>query len=112
MLINKQITLSENDVVTIKLLSSEELVTRYKGEDATHYIVSKPLALTLMPNPKTGETQPAFVPYTISVDMSSDVRIPKTAVMLIALSRKDANAAYTQQTSALAVPTNPGLVVP
>jgi hypothetical protein len=104
--------LSENDVVTIKLMSSEELVARYKGEDANTYIVSKPLALTLMPNPQTGETQPAFVPYTISVEITNDVRIPKSAVMLIGQSRKDAAAAYTQQTSRLTVPANPGLVVP
>jgi hypothetical protein len=102
MLIQK--ALQENEVVTVKLTSGEELVTRYKSDAGDSYIVTKPLALSVMQDPQTGNQGIGFVPFTISADTDNDVRIPKTSVMLIAKSKKEAAAGYIKQTSSLTVP--------
>lgn len=87
---------NQGDVLTFKLTSGEEMVARYQSETATDYQISKPITLTPTPNGSLGMISSVF-----SAELNSNVNLQKTAVAIIAHSKKEFADEYTRATSGI-----------
>lgn len=95
MLISKPIEVGS--IVTIKLTSGEELVSRLSEETDTHYKLSKPLVLTM------GPQGIAMVPYLFTVSPEKDISLNKHTVTVIVETDKPAADQYLQGTTGIAL---------
>jgi len=95
MLITKPI--SAGSIVTIKLTSGEEIVSRFEGETDTHYKLSKPLVLTM------GPQGIAMVPYMFTVSPDKDISLSKSTITVIIETDKPAADQYLQGTTGIAL---------
>ena len=85
-----------NDVITFKLYSGEEMITRIQEEHADHYMVIKPMCL--IPSPSG---QMALAPGVFSIDPKDPVRLNKLSVAMQAKTVQDIANQYLQQTTGL-----------
>lgn len=95
MLITKGISVGE--VVTIKLNSGEEIVGKLSDENDTHYVISKPMVLSMTPQGI------GMMPYLITVEPDKDVPIKKAAVGVILESAREFANQYVQGTTGIAL---------
>lgn len=72
MLISKGITAGE--VITLKLVSGEELVARLSEETDSHYVLNNTRVIGM------GQQGPGFMPYLFTVDPEKDIRLTKSTV--------------------------------
>lgn len=93
----------EGDVVTLKLINGEEMVTRLEKDETSDITITRPLVLTM--NPQSG--QPMLVPWLMSVDPTSSTKykIEKTKIVCIVKTAKDVGDSYTQSTSGIVTAT-------
>ncbi len=108
MLIQKPIT--EQDVVTIRLVSGEEIVGRLASDTETHLTLSKPISIGIQ---MVGQNQAqlAFSPFMASVDDSGSLTFNKAAlVTLPAKTREDVKKSYLTATSSIEMPAKQGLI--
>jgi hypothetical protein len=108
MLISKNY--QKNDVVTVKLVTGEELIGYYEEHDDTHVTMRKPV----VPVP-TQQGSVGLAPYLMSSDYMTDnekIMINGQAVVTISKTNKSFADAYSQQVSGLDMSTssNPGLI--
>ncbi len=94
-----------NDVITIKLVSGEEVIGYYVEENMGEIVLRKPV----VPVP-TSEGQMALAPYIMSSSYlregPGEVPFNKQTVVTTLSTSKEFKAAYTQQVSGLDL--NPG----
>lgn len=101
-----------NDVVTVKLVSGEEVIGYYVGEDAEGITLRKPV----VPVP-TGQQSMGLAPFVMSSDYLSggdaEIRFNKPTVITTVKTNKQFGDAYTQQVSGLnmSAAKSPGLIV-
>jgi len=95
MLISKGAAIGE--VVTLKLVTSEELIGKLVEETATHYSVERPL--TLVMSAKGLGLQPWL--FTVNTDKA--IKIPKDKVIIIEATLKEMSDNYLQGTSGIAL---------
>ena len=93
MLIDKGVTAGE--VVTIKLTSGEELISKLEEETATHFKLSKPMVLSM------GPKGIGMVPYLITADPDKSVKIKNATVTAIEATQKEFADSYIQQTTGI-----------
>jgi len=93
MLISKGVAVGE--VVTIKTTAGEEIVAKLVEDGVMGVKVNKPLCLTAT---KDGI---GLVPFLFTTDPDADVTISKNAIMVLAVTIKDAADRYTQQTTGI-----------
>jgi hypothetical protein len=93
MLIKKGI--STNEIVTLKLVTSEELVGKLKEETDTHYIIEHPLTLVM------SQKGLGLQPWLFTVDTEKDFSFPKEKVMIIMPTMKEMAVNYLQGTSGI-----------
>jgi len=74
MLINQPI--STNEIVTLKLISGEEVIAKYISEDATSVTVSKPLALV-----NNGQAM-VLAPFVMTAEKLDSVRFLSSSLMI------------------------------
>lgn len=96
MIINKGY--AQNDVVTMKLTSGEELIARYMEETDTTYVITKPVSLVPTPQGSLG-----MVPALFSAELTtgSKINLQKSAVSMHTHCRKDVADEYTRGTSGI-----------
>lgn len=94
MLIEKSI--KENDVITIKLTSGEELMCRLVEERDDYFKVSKPLVVGMTNN------GPALMPFLFTVHPDKDVKIHKP-VTIVELSDEEFAKQYIKSTTNIAI---------
>jgi len=93
MLINKGITAGE--IITLKTTAGEEIVGKLVEEGTTTVTVSKPLCLTATAKGV------GLVPFLFTTDPDADIAINRHAIMVMALTVKDAKDTYIQQTTGI-----------
>jgi hypothetical protein len=109
MLLDK--TLKENDVVSIKLTSGEEVIAKYISEDEKVYNLFRPVVLA------QGPQGVQLAPYVMTADKNEHMSFLKTAVVTApAKTQPNVANSYLELTSgikkATAMPdAPPGLVV-
>lgn len=99
MLLSKQFNTS--DVLTFKLTSGEELIARYQGETATEYQVTKPITLTPTPTGNLGMIATVF-----SAELNTSINLQKSAVAIVAHTKKEFSDEYTRATSGIKPASN------
>ena len=87
----------KGDIISIKLVTGEELVARFEEETDTNITVDKPMSLQIGPQ-GVGITQ-------FMLNMDSKVTISKHNCLVIALTRKEMSDQYIQGTTGLAMPS-------
>ena len=89
----------KSDIISIKLVTGEELVARFEEETDTDITVDKPMSLQIGPQ-GVGISQ-----FMLTMDMDSKVTISKHNCLVIALTRKEMSDQYIQGTTGLAMPS-------
>jgi len=109
-----QTKIKTNDVVTIKLVSGEEVIGRFVQEDTTSITLRKPV----VPVP-AGQQSMGLAPFVMSCDYlhsdtNNEIKFNKdTMIISPMLTNKQFADAYLQQTGGLDLSTsNPGLITP
>lgn len=100
------ISVKPNDIVTIKLVSGEEVLAKLSNITSTTYEVSKPFTLV------NSGTQAGVVimPYIMSAEENSIIPINMTVVAAITKAASTFISEYTRLTSKIQMVTNPDLV--
>lgn len=97
-----QTPIKANDVIAMKLVTSEEVIAKVLDINDKQIIVSKPLAMTLMPT-NNGGANVAFVPWSLAMDESEKVTFERSSIVATYKARKEAQATYVQQTTGLTI---------
>ena len=95
MLIKKPISL--NEIVTIKLTSSEEVIGRLTAETDESITLSKPVCLQMT------QRGPALVQWIMTADPERDVDIPKTYVIVTIPTQKEIVDMYVPSTTGISL---------
>jgi hypothetical protein len=96
MLFEKPVT--EGSIVSIKLITGEEVIAKLVEDSVMSYKISKPVILS-----STSKGM-AFVPYLLTVSMDKDLVINKHAVVALSATDKDFANQYIQSTTGIALP--------
>lgn len=95
MLIDKGV--SSGEVVTLKLTSGEELITKLVEDNLAFYKVSKPLVLSMTPKGI------GMMPYLFTVSQEKDIKISKSTVVVIESTDKEFADQYLSGTTGIAM---------
>lgn len=112
MLIDKQIGVG--DIISLKLISGEELIGKIKNINSSEFTINKPLILNVVAIPaQDGSMQHALQlsPFMFGLDEANDIKIPMTGFIAYTKTRNEMKQSYLQETSSIEVPKGPTLVV-
>jgi hypothetical protein len=93
MLLNKPKT--PGDVITLKLTSGEEIISRFEEENATGIKISKPMVLSMTPKGV------GMMPYLFTVNPDTEITISYTAISVSAKTDEDFAKQYTTSTTGI-----------
>lgn len=93
MLIEKP--LKTGDVVSMKLSSGEEIITKLEEELPEFYKISKPLMVAAT------QQGLGLAPYMFTIDIDSPIKINKNNVICINSTEKDMASQYIQNTTGI-----------
>lgn len=102
MLINKQNTM---DIVSIKLVTGEEIIGTLLNKTDHTLTLKKPIALTIT------QTGLSFIPYIISSDVQSEtpeIEFNRNTVISISKTHKSFADKYIETTTGIKIPNNVG----
>jgi hypothetical protein len=101
MLLQKPI--QPNDVVTLKLITGEELITRLVDQTNGKITVSKPMVVNLGQD-RTGNIGIQMLPYfLLTGNPDAKLTLDEKNVIVMTLSNDQAKNSYTQSSSGIAV---------
>lgn len=83
------------DIVTIKMVSGEELVGKLEQEDDKHVKVKTPLTLV------ASQQGIGLQPFLFTAELEKSYRIKQSAITLITITKKEFADGYSQQMSGL-----------
>ncbi len=95
MLINKGV--SSGEVVTLKLVTSEELVGKLVEETANEYVIERPLTLVMSAKGL------GLQPWLFTVDTEKPIKISKDKVLVISATLKEMSDNYLAGTTGIAL---------
>jgi hypothetical protein len=95
MLIDKGVMAGE--IVTLKLTSGEELVAKLVENNTEHFILSKPLVLSMSPQGI------GMVPYLFTVSPDKEIKLNKGTVTVIEATDKSFSDQYIQGTTGIKI---------
>lgn len=95
MLIDKGVGAGE--VVSLKLISGEEILAKLVEETATEYKISKPLVLSV------GQQGLGMIPLMFTIDPEKDIKISKSSVIVICNTDKQFANQYLQATTGITI---------
>jgi hypothetical protein len=93
MLIDRGVT--QGEVITIKLTSGEEIVSKLVEETDGYYKLSRPLVIGHTPQ------GPGLMPYLFTVSPDKEIKILKTAVTVVEATDKSFADQYVQGTTGI-----------
>lgn len=95
---------SEGDVVTLKVISGEEILGRFVSEDMSSITISKPLMIAMTPK------GPAMAPVMVTVNPETQLSFNKQAIIVSAICFKEIADQYIYQTTGIQ-PVSAGSIV-
>lgn len=95
---------SDNDVVSLKLSSGEEIVGRFTKDDLVSITLHKPLMIAMTPK------GPAMAPVMMTVNPDAGLTFSKSLVVAIAETDRDIANQYMFQTTGIQ-PVSAGSIV-
>lgn len=87
---------SENDVVTLKLVNGDEIITRFISETTDEITIEKPLAITIGPQGL------GMIPW-LFLGAKNEVTLKRQHVFVMMHSKKEAADQYMQGTTGIAL---------
>src|SRR5271167_3811683 len=100
MLIQKT-TISANDIVSFKLVTTEEIIAKVVSVNDTTVTIEKPLLLQLSMDANNGQPSVQMLPFWVLSAELTKVDLQKSHIMAMALSNDGAKKGYLQNTSSL-----------
>lgn len=98
------IKLEKDTVMSIKLISGEEIVAKLVDWDDDFYYLNAPLGVGM--NPQGLQLMPSL----FTSNQNPDAALNRIAVTLMAPSREDVEQAYTQSITGLSVPAKKQII--
>lgn len=95
MLIDKGVAAGE--VVTLKLVSGEEIISKLVEDNLAYYKISKPLVLSMT------QKGLGMMPYLFTVNPEKDLKIFKASVVVIEVTDKEFADQYLAGTTGIAM---------
>jgi hypothetical protein len=92
------------DIVSLKIITGDELIGKYVKEDMTSFTIARPVMLAMTKN------GPAMAPVMMTVTPEADYTINKAAVMLSGTTVKEIAEQYLFQTTGIQ-PVSAGSIV-
>lgn len=86
---------SDRDVVSLKLISGEEVLGRFASEDMTSITLDKPLMIAMTPK------GPAMAPVMMTVNPDASLTFSKQAITISAHCYKEIADQYVYQTTGI-----------
>lgn len=90
-------TYKDNDVISFKLSSGEEIIGRYVREDEASYFITKPSILMM------NQQGMGMVPYMFTVNPDADYAVNKSTVITHAITDNEIAKQYLAKTSGIAL---------
>ena len=84
-----------NDIISMKLVTGEEIITKYVDGSESSVRVSKPLVLSITPQ------GPAMTPFLFTAEINSEIDLPKHAIVAIASTDKSTASQYIKGTTGI-----------
>ena len=94
----------QNDIITIALISGQEVLGKLISEDDTSIVIRRPLTIAF------GPQGAAFQPFTMTGDSEGEVSFMKDKVVAVLKTNKETTEGYRAATSGLVVPEKGGLI--
>lgn len=88
-------TFKANDIITMKLVTGEEVISKFIESNETGYKVNKPLVLSITQN------GPAMTPFLFTADLDGEITLPKNCVIAIASTEKSTAGHYIKGTTGI-----------
>lgn len=95
MLIDKGVAAGE--VVTLKLVSGEEIISKLVEDNLAYYKISKPLVLSMT------QKGLGMMPFLFTVNPDKDIKISKNSVVVIEITDKEFADQYLHSTTGIAM---------
>jgi hypothetical protein len=92
------------DIISLKIISGDELIGKYVKEDMTSFTIARPVMLAMTKN------GPAMAPVMMTVTPEADYTINKAAVMFSGATVKEIAEQYLFQTTGIQ-PVSAGSIV-
>lgn len=84
-----------NDVVTMKLVTGEEIITKFISSDESSFKISKPLVLSITAQ------GPAMTPFLFTAEIEGEITILKALTVAIAKTEKTTANQYIKGTTGI-----------
>jgi hypothetical protein len=94
----------EGDIISMKLISGEEVIAKYVSEDMTDLVVHNPIMLAMTPK------GPAMTPMMVTLDTDKDYSLSKSSIILKGLTVKEIADQFTFQTTGIQ-PVSAGSII-
>jgi hypothetical protein len=94
----------EGDIISLKLISGEEIIGKYISEDIADIVIKNPVMLAMT------QKGPAMTPMMITVELDQEFNIAKSAVILRGNTVKDVADQFTFQTTGIQ-PVSAGSII-
>jgi len=105
MLIQKS-TISQGDIISIKLVTTEEIIAKFHSEVNGVVTIEKPLLLSLTMDQRSGQPSVQMLPFWILSAETPKIELQKSHILAMVLSNDGAKKGYLQNTSGLVMPTS------
>lgn len=96
---------NNDNIITIKLVTGEEVVAKLKSTDDTSVTITKPVVIMMSPQGL------AFGSFTPTMDSTEGLTLNKTAIMSVGLTLDKVAKEYTNATSSIKTPPKSSLIV-
>lgn len=93
MLIDKGV--SAGEVITLKLVSGEEIIAKLVEEAISYYVVTKPMVVAIT------QQGSGLMPYLFTVHPDKEIKIFKSAIALVEATDKDFSNQFIQATTGI-----------
>lgn len=105
MLINQ--ILKVGDIVSIKLVSNEEIVAKLVEQTTDKVTISKPLLLNISIDERVGKPGLQMFPFfLLGADPDDKITLRRDHIIAMVLSREDVKNGYVHNTTGLTIPTS------
>lgn len=91
----EKLSYSENDIVTLKLISGEEVIGKFISEDSQAVTLDKPLTLAM------SQKGVGMVPLLMTVNPDNKLKINKQAITIMVHSDEEIGKQYTFQVTGI-----------
>ena len=88
-------TFKLNDIITMKLVTGEEIISKFLESNENGYKISKPLVLSIT------SQGPAMTPFLFTAEIAGEISLPKHAIIAIASTDKQTAGQYIKGTSGI-----------